>query len=99
MDIFRQFIDNPVRVWLALLLLGVGGVFALLNIGRLEDPAFTIKTAVVVVQYPGASAQPQRTACLCRRAVAALHGLADQGGREDRSRSDLHGCAAVLDHL
>lgn len=57
MDIFRQFIDNPVRVWLALLLLGVGGVFALLNIGRLEDPAFTIKTAVVVVQYPGASAQ------------------------------------------
>ena len=57
MDIFRQFIDNPVRVWLALLLLGVGGIFALLNIGRLEDPAFTIKTAVVVVQYPGASAQ------------------------------------------
>ncbi len=44
MDIFRQFIDNPVRVWLALLLLGVGGIFALLNIGRLEDPAFTIKT-------------------------------------------------------
>ena len=57
MDIFRQFIDNPVRVWLALLLLGIGGIFALLNIGRLEDPAFTIKTAVVVVQYPGASAQ------------------------------------------
>lgn len=57
MDIFRQFIDNPVRIWLALLLLGIGGIFALLNIGRLEDPAFTIKTAVVVVQYPGASAQ------------------------------------------
>jgi multidrug efflux pump subunit AcrB len=28
-----------------------------LNIGRLEDPAFTIKTAVVVTHYPGASAQ------------------------------------------
>jgi multidrug efflux pump subunit AcrB len=27
-----------------------------LNIGRLEDPAFTIKTAVVT-HYPGASAQ------------------------------------------
>jgi len=57
MDISRQFIDNPVRVWLAMLLLGVGGIFALLNIGRLEDPAFTIKTAVVVTHYPGASAQ------------------------------------------
>ena len=29
----------------------------LLNIGRLEDPAFTIKTAVVITHYPGASAQ------------------------------------------
>lgn len=57
MDISRQFIDNPVRVWLAILLLGVGGLFALLNIGRLEDPAFTIKTAVVITHYPGASAQ------------------------------------------
>lgn len=57
MDISRQFIDNPIRVWLAILLLGVGGIFALLNMGRLEDPAFTIKTAVVVTQYPGASAQ------------------------------------------
>ena len=57
MDISRQFIDNPIRVWLAILLLAVGGIFALLNIGRLEDPAFTIKTAVVVTQYPGASAQ------------------------------------------
>ncbi len=57
MDISRQFINNPTRVWLAILLLGVGGLLALLNIGRLEDPAFTIKTAVIVTHYPGASAQ------------------------------------------
>lgn len=57
MDISRQFINNPTRVWLAILLLGVGGLVALLNIGRLEDPAFTIKTAVIVTHYPGASAQ------------------------------------------
>jgi multidrug efflux pump subunit AcrB len=57
MDISRQFINNPIRVWLAILLLGMGGIFALLNIGRLEDPAFTIKTAVVITHYPGASAQ------------------------------------------
>ncbi|MEM6159417.1 efflux RND transporter permease subunit [Erwinia sp. P6884] len=57
MDISRQFINNPIRVWLAILLLGIGGIFALLNIGRLEDPAFTIKTAVIITHYPGASAQ------------------------------------------
>jgi len=57
MDISRQFISNPVRVWLTIVLLGVGGIIALLNIGRLEDPAFTIKTAVVITHYPGASAQ------------------------------------------
>ena len=57
MDISRQFIDNPIRVWLTVLLLGVGGIFALLNIGRLEDPTFAIKTAVVITHYPGASAQ------------------------------------------
>lgn len=57
MDISRQFINNPIRVWLTILLLGIGGIFALLNIGRLEDPAFTIKTAVVITHYPGASAQ------------------------------------------
>ena len=49
MDISRQFINNPIRVWLTILLLGVGGIFALLNIGRLEDP--------VITHYPGASAQ------------------------------------------
>lgn len=26
MDISRQFIDNPIRVWLTVLLLGVGGI-------------------------------------------------------------------------
>lgn len=57
MDISHQFINNPIRVWLAILLLSIGGIFALLNIGRLEDPAFTIKTAVIITHYPGASAQ------------------------------------------
>ncbi|KOC89566.1 efflux RND transporter permease subunit [Winslowiella iniecta] len=57
MGIIERFIQNNIRIWLVILLLGVGGIIALLNISRLEDPAFTIKTAVVVTQYPGASAQ------------------------------------------
>ena len=35
----------------------VGGVWGFLTLGRLEDPAFTIKQAVVETRYPGASAQ------------------------------------------
>ncbi|WP_041526058.1 efflux RND transporter permease subunit [Pantoea sp. At-9b] len=57
MQIFDNFINKPVRIWMVILLLGVGGIYALLNIGRLEDPLFTIKAAVIVTQYPGASAQ------------------------------------------
>ena len=38
-----------------------GGIWGFNSIGRLEDPAFTIKQAVVVTQYPGASAQQVAT--------------------------------------
>jgi len=43
--------------WMVTLLLIVGGVIAFLGLGRLEDPEFTIKEAVVVTPYPGASAR------------------------------------------
>lgn len=35
----------------------VAGCFSFLNLGRLEDPEFTVKTAIVTTQYPGASAE------------------------------------------
>lgn len=42
--------------WALVLLLIGGGIFSFLGLGRLEDPAFTVKQAVVVTPYPGASA-------------------------------------------
>jgi len=57
MRLLEPSFKYPIRSWLMILLLGVGGIFALLNIGRLEDPLFTIKSAVIVTHYPGASAQ------------------------------------------
>ncbi|MDU4129606.1 efflux RND transporter permease subunit [Pantoea sp.] len=57
MRIQQHFLDKPIRYWMIILLLGMGGIYALLNIGRLEDPLFTIKSAVIVTHYPGASAQ------------------------------------------
>ncbi|PVA07397.1 efflux RND transporter permease subunit [Thalassorhabdomicrobium marinisediminis] len=57
MDIARFSIDRPVYTWIVMLICLLGGIWGFASLGRLEDPAFTIKTAVVVTQYPGASAE------------------------------------------
>lgn len=57
MDIARYSIQRPTTSWIFLLLLLFGGVLALQQIGRLEDPEFTIKQAMVITPYPGASAE------------------------------------------
>ncbi|MBD9516630.1 efflux RND transporter permease subunit [Pseudomonas sp. PDM22] len=57
MDISGYFIRNKVSSWIVILLLALGGLYAIFEIGRLEDPAFTVKTAVVATRYAGASPQ------------------------------------------
>ncbi|MEM6388304.1 MAG: efflux RND transporter permease subunit [Pseudomonadota bacterium] len=57
MDIARAAIDKPIYTWLIILICLFGGIWGFNNLGRLEDPAFTIKTAVVITPYPGASAE------------------------------------------
>ncbi|SDI81543.1 Multidrug efflux pump subunit AcrB [Ferrimonas sediminum] len=57
MNIAQYTIKNRVISWLFLLILAIGGASSFLNLGRLEDPAFTIKDAMVVTAYPGASAE------------------------------------------
>ena len=56
MDIARASIKRFRVVLFICLLTLIGGVMAYFEIGKLEDPAFTIKTAVVSAIYPGASA-------------------------------------------
>jgi len=48
--------SNRVVFFLMFLIL-VGGIWSYQNIGRLEDPEFTIKEALVITPYAGASAQ------------------------------------------
>jgi multidrug efflux pump subunit AcrB len=56
MDIARFWIDNRVvTLVLTFVVLG-GGITAFQGMSRLEDPEFTIKDALVVTPYPGASA-------------------------------------------
>ena len=55
MDIARGSINRPLYTWIIMLAALLGGIWGFLNLGRLEDPAFTIKSAVIATQYPGAS--------------------------------------------
>ncbi len=57
MSVARGSIDRPLFTWLVILGCIFGGIWGFLSLGRLEDPAFTIKQAVVITNYPGASAE------------------------------------------
>ena len=57
MNIARFSIDRPLYSWLTMLVLLFGGIIGFIGLGRLEDPAFTIKQAVIVTHYPGATAE------------------------------------------
>ncbi|MCX2790333.1 efflux RND transporter permease subunit [Vibrio sp. Sgm 5] len=57
MSIAEYSIKNKVISWLFIVILAVGGVMSFLELGRLEDPAFTIKDAMVVATYPGATSK------------------------------------------
>ncbi len=55
-NIARASIEKPLYTWLIMLACLLGGIYGFFNLGRLEDPAFTIKSAVVTTVYPGATA-------------------------------------------
>src|SRR6516225_2663767 len=50
-------VRNNRVVFVAMFLVFVGGVVAYRQMGRLEDPEFTIKEALIITPYPGASAE------------------------------------------
>ena len=55
MKITEYAIKNSVTSWMFALILLVGGLVAYNDLGRLEDPQFTLKMAMVTTVYPGAS--------------------------------------------
>ena len=55
MNIAEYSIRNKVISWLFVILLLVGGYLSFNGMGQLEFPEFTIKQAMVITQYPGAS--------------------------------------------
>jgi len=55
MNLAEYTLKNRVFVYFILALVLIGGVVSYFEVGKLEDAEFTIKTALVVTRYPGAS--------------------------------------------
>ncbi len=56
MNIGEYSVKNKVVSWLFVIILVGGGITGFDKMGKLEDPAFTIKDAKIITYYPGASA-------------------------------------------
>lgn len=54
-NIVGYFLRNKAVTWLLLILVLAGGLFSYFRMGKLEDAPFTIKQALVITPYPGAS--------------------------------------------
>ena len=61
----------------------LGGVMAYVNLGRLEDPEFTIKEALVITPYPGASAEE-----VAQEVTNPIEGALQQLGQLERVESE-----------
>ncbi|MDF9400938.1 efflux RND transporter permease subunit [Vibrio sp. 1180_3] len=48
-------IKNSVITWMVIILMTIGGIISFIGLGQLEQPEFTIKQALVITAYPGAS--------------------------------------------
>jgi multidrug efflux pump subunit AcrB len=74
MNIAEFAIKKSVITWTLTLVLLVVGIKAFNGLPRLEDPEFTIKDAIIVTPYPGASAEEveQEVSDVIERAVQEL---------------------------
>ena len=54
-------ITHRALVLFMIVVLGAAGAYSYVNLGRAEDPNFTIKTMVVNVAWPGATATEMQT--------------------------------------
>ena len=57
MDMAEYSIRHRTVSWMVLILIAVGGALSFLGLGRLEDPPFIRKDAMIITAYPGATAE------------------------------------------
>ena len=56
MDIARNAIARPLYTWILIAFCIGGGIGGYISVGKLEDPGITLKSALVITPWPGASA-------------------------------------------
>ena len=57
MNLAKIAIEKKAVTYFVTFLLIAGGIAAFFSLGQLEDPEYSVKTAVILTQYPGASAE------------------------------------------
>src|SRR5262245_26438367 len=88
-------VRNDRVVLVAMALAVAGGVVAYLQIGRLEDPEFTTKQALIVTPYPGASADE-----VAQEVTNPIETACQQLGQLDRVESESsRGRSVVSAHI
>ena len=84
-------VKNNRIVLVAALFIVLGGIGAYIHLGRLEDPEFTIKQALIITPYPGASAEEVE-----QEVTNPIESAVQQLGQLDRVESEsLRGRSVV----
>jgi len=97
MNIAGYAIQKRTSLWVIILLILLGGYLSYLNIARFEDPEFTIRKAVIITSYAGASAQnvadevtdPLEAAVQSMQEVKEITSVSKQGRSEVNVEIDL----------
>lgn len=88
-------VHRPRIILFLVFLVFAGGIFAYLNLGRLEDPEFTIKQALIITPYPGASPEDVAT-----EVTNPIEDAVQQMGQVDRVESQsTRGRSLVIVHI
>lgn len=82
MNLAEFSIRKRTVTWFFTVLIAVGGIWAYNGLGKLEDPSFTIKTAVIATSYPGASPLEVEN-----EVTALIESAAQKLGQTDKVRS------------
>jgi len=92
MNIAELSIEKSVITWVMAILLIVVGAVSFKNLSMLEDPEFTIKEAVIMTRYPGASAAEveEEVTNVLEKAVQEMGQLDYVWSRSSRGLSIIH---------
>lgn len=87
-DLGRWGLANAKLVYFIIAILALGGLYALYDMSKLEDPEIRVKQALVVVAYPGASAHEVELKVTdpLEKSIRTMDGVDDI---ESRSMNDL----------